>query len=113
VLDIPYHFQNKPVVIKDIFNKLISVVKQIGKVNINVVSSAILLKKNTTYIEIKPRKEYLLIAFYLAGERKEFPVSRSLRISRQRVVHTIHLQHPGDIDDTVIGLLRESYSLID
>ena len=111
-IEIDSHFANKPAVIKEIYEKLLLRVNEIVKVNINVVKSAIFLKTSSTFIEIKPRKEYLLIAFYLDRELKEFPIAGTLQISKNRIVHEIHLQKPDDINRQVISLLKESYKLI-
>jgi hypothetical protein len=112
VIDIESHFKNKPQVIRDIFDKLTAVVKTIGETDINVVKSAIFLKKRTTFIEIKPKKEYVLIAFYLENEVTEFPVVRSLQTSKNRIAHVVHLQHPDEINTQLITWLKQSYKLI-
>lgn len=111
-IDAVDHFKNKPPVIKAIYDKLIATVNKIGPVTINAVKSAIFLKTKSTYIEIKPKKEYVLIAFFLDKEVKEFPISRVVQLSKNRFAHVIHLQNPTDINKQVIVWLKESYKLI-
>jgi hypothetical protein len=111
-MDVIDHFENKPAIIKKTYEKLIDTVKPIGPVTIHAVKSAIFLKTNTTYIEIKPGKSHLLIGFYLAREVEGYPISKITRLSKNRFVHTIHLQSPADINRQVASWLKESYKLI-
>jgi hypothetical protein len=111
-IDIADHFKNKPEIIKKIYDKIIETVNQIGEVNIVAVKSAIFLKTNSTYIEIKPKKKFLLIAFYLDKEVKEFPITRTVQLSKNRIVHIIHFDHPDGINRRVKSWLKQSYMLI-
>lgn len=106
------HFKNKPPVVKEIYDKLITTVNKIGPVTINAVKSAIFLKTKSTYIEIKPKKKYVVIAFYLDKEVNESPISRVVQLGKNRFAHLIHLQNPTDINKQVIDWLKESYKLI-
>lgn len=105
------HFANKSPVVKATFNRLTEVVDSIGEVNINVLRSAIFLKTDSTFLEIKVKKDYLIIAFFMDTEINEFPVSSTLQISRNRIVHTIHLEKPEDITPQIIAWLEHSYKL--
>lgn len=105
-------FKGKPDIIKETYDKLVEVVNKIGEVKVTAVKSAIFFKTKSTYIEIKPRKEYLFIAFYLDKEVKEFPISRTLQLSKNRVVHVVHLGTPSDINKQLIDWLKQSYKLI-
>jgi len=106
------HFKNKPPIIKTTFNKLITRVNKITPVTVHVLKSAIYLKTSSTFVEIKPKREYLLIAFYLNKEVKDLPISKVIRLSKNRFVHEIHLQDPSDINKQVIDFLKESYKLL-
>jgi hypothetical protein len=87
-------------------------VKKICDFQINAVKSAIFFKIQSTYIAIKPKRDCLVIEFYLENEVNEFPVSRAVRLSKKRVAHEIHLQHPDEINAQIISWLKQSYKLI-
>ena len=61
---------------------------------------------------MKPRKDHVEIEFQLGREIREFPVYRSLRVSRNRVVHLAVIEDPRDVDRELLDWLRESYELI-
>lgn len=106
------HFQNKPPEIKLLFDQLLRRISEIGETRQSVVKSAIFLKKEATFMEIKARKDYIELGFYLDEEIKEFPIIRTLRVSKNRIEHVIHLHQSSDIDDQLMHYLRRSYSII-
>ena len=110
--DLDMHFRNKPDALLATYKKLLSVTQAFGPYDINVVQSAIFLKTKSTYVEVKTRKTHLILAFFLGREVTEFPMSRAVRMSKNKVAHELHLQHPDDIDAQVIGWLKESYELV-
>ena len=110
--DFDTHFLNKPAIIKETYDQLIEVVGKIGKVHINVLKSAILLKTTSTFLEIKPKKDYLIIAFFLDKEITDFPISKTLQISKNRIVHVVHIEKPDDLTEQIISWLTQSYQLI-
>jgi hypothetical protein len=112
IIDIDFHFRNKPEHIEKTYGKLIASIRKIGRFETNCVKSAIFLKTATTYLEIKPKKDFLLIGFYLDKEVKEFPIFKTVKLSENRIVHEIRLHHPREINAKVISLLKESYKLI-
>jgi hypothetical protein len=106
------HFLRKPVEIKEIYEKLAGKLADIGTLQTSIVKSAIFLKKESTYLEIKVKNDYLLIAFYLDREGLEYPIVRTLQISKNRFVHVVHLYKSEDIDEQLIKWLTLSYQLI-
>ena len=42
----------------------------------------------------------------------EFPVYRIVPISKNRLVHCVMLDNPDQVDEKLVGLLKESYELI-
>lgn len=112
VSDLEEHFQKKPEFLREIFNLLLDEVDHIGETSLSIVRSAIFLKKQSTYLEIKVRKDHLLVGFYLARELSGLPIVKTLKISKNRIVHVVNLYNPKDVDEQLKGWLRESYSLI-
>ncbi len=106
------HFRNKPDTLRATYEKLLSVTREFGPYDINVVQSAIFLKTKSTYVEVKTRKTHLIIMFFLGREVTEFPMSRAVRMSKNKVAHELHVQQPDDIDEQVIRWLKESYELV-
>ncbi|HBS87953.1 MAG: hypothetical protein A2W91_10450 [Bacteroidetes bacterium GWF2_38_335] len=112
VTKVEKHFKNKSENVRKIFDKLLEKVMGIGPVNVYAVKSAIFLKTSSSFLEIKVRKKFVEINFCLGREVNEFPVSKFQRLSKNRVAHTIHIDHPDEIDKQMITWLKEAYLLI-
>lgn len=102
----------KPEPLISLYHLLINSVKKFGPLQIQTVQSAILVKTGSTFLEIKFAKDHLRIAFYLDHETKEFPVVKSLRVSKNRVAHVVCLGKKEDLDSQMINWLKHSYLLV-
>jgi hypothetical protein len=65
------------------------------------------------FLAVLPRKRHLEIRFTLdhalAGPR----IQRSSRIAAHRHKHSVHLTDPGELDDILLGWVREAHQLAD
>jgi hypothetical protein len=111
-IELEEHFAKKPPVIREIFDALIRAIADIGEIQVNVVKGAIFLKTDTTFVEIKTKKDCLLLAFYLAQEEQGPAIARTVEVSKNRVAHVLRLTHPDDLSEQVVSWLRQSYELI-
>lgn len=111
---IPYadHLKEKSATIKSLFNKLHTISKSFGPIEIQSVKSAILFKSSSTFLEVKFRKDHLRIGFYLDEEVNDFPVIRTLRISKNRVGHVVLISRLSDIDKQLTQWLKHSYQIV-
>jgi hypothetical protein len=112
VFDVADHFNKRPPLIKDIYNKLIDSVRPFAEFDIGAVRSAIFFRSGTTYIEIKPKKQCLSIYFYLDEKTDDTVIKSGLEISERRIVHTADLFKPDDVNKTLLAHLKRSYELI-
>jgi len=105
------HFINKQPYIKEIYNRLIEMLAPIGPTQLQVIKSAIYLKKRSTFVAIKARKDHLMIEFSLNKEMTHVKIEKTIRLSAHRIVHVIHLARVDDIDPQLIQWLGQAYSL--
>jgi len=112
IVDVDEHFKNRPQILKEVYDKIISTIERFGPFKINSVKASINIKILSTYLEFKVKKDYLFLAFYLDRSVDEFPVHRIVLLSKNRIVHYINLDHPEQVDKKLISLLKESYDLI-
>ena len=102
----------KTEVTRKIYNKLIAAVQQFGDFDISAAKSDIYLKHPGTFMAIKPRKDSVELEFYLPEVNDEFPIYKTLRTSKNRVVHYIRLDDPKQVDKQLIAWMKISYALI-
>ena len=103
--------KNRPPVIIQIHNRIIQAVKKIGPFSVSPINDYIMLKKEATFVRIRPRKKYLDIFFFLPEKSDEFPIFQSAQTSRHRFIHIARFEKPSDITRSVIGWIQQSYNL--
>ena len=106
------HLENKPDFVKNILQKLTGIVTGFGDVLVDPVKTAINFKAGATFLSAKVKKDCLQLEFQLTREVDEFPIYRSVRVSRARILHFAVLEDPRDIDGALAKWLREAYDLI-
>lgn len=95
-----------------IYDRIISIAETNGRFAETATSKAIFLKNNGTFLAIKPMNNRIDLEFFLDREDLIFPVSRSLRISRNRIVHFISIDDVTQADEQLAAWIKESYELI-
>jgi len=106
------HLRNKSPEVAETVEKILAELHDIGNVTVEAVKTAIQVKAGATFLSMKPKKDHVEIEFQLGREIREFPVYRSLRVSRNRVLHLAAIEGPDDVDRTLVEWLRESYELV-
>ena len=105
-------FKNRPLALKKAFDKIIRAVVRFGNVNVSAVQTSIQVKSRSTFIGIRAMKDHLKVEFWLRSETKEFPVYKSVRFSKNRIVHCVALQQPREVNKQLLLWLRESYEIV-
>ena len=100
---------SKSEITRKIYKKLITAIQQFGPFDISAARKDIYLKHPGTFLAIKPKKDELDVEFYLSALTDEFPVYKTLRTSKNRVVHYVRLDDPKQIDKQLIHWLQLSY----
>jgi hypothetical protein len=106
------HLRNKPETIRNVVLDLISEVELFGPIELNPVKSVIQVKAGATFLSIKPKKDFVELEFQLGEEIDQFPIHKTVRISRNRVLHFIYIQSGEDINDQLKTWLKDSYLLV-
>ncbi len=111
-LNLEDHLRNKSEEIKNIVNDLLIEIGQFGPIELNPVKSVIQVKAGATFLSIKPKKDYIELEFQLGQEIDQFPIHRTIRISRNRVLHLLYIQNQEDINDQLLDWIKSSYLLV-
>jgi len=111
-LNLEDHLRNKPETIRNVVLDLISEVELFGPIELNPVKSVIQVKAGATFLSIKPKKDFVELEFQLGEEIDQFPIHKTVRISRNRVLHFMYIQSGEDINDQLKMWLKDSYLLV-
>jgi hypothetical protein len=105
------HFQNKNRNVKAVYDKILRETKKFGKINVSPVQSSIMLKNVSTFLNIRLMKNCVDVDFFLHEETNEFPVYKTFRYTKSKVVHYVRLEDPAEVDKQLVNWLKISYSL--
>ncbi len=106
------HFKNKPGQIRMIFDRLMQEAHQFGDISVNPVKTSIQVKAGATFLSVRTKRDRVEIEFQLGREIAKLPITRSFRISKNRVLHTAVLERFDQVNKELVGWLQESYELI-
>lgn len=108
----PYaHLDDKDPNVRKTYDKLQHVVMKFGNVKISPTKSTIMFVSKSTFLAVKPKKEWLDIEFLLDKEVHEYPVHKVVRSNKSRVAHFVRLEKPKDLTAKLIALLKISYKI--
>jgi hypothetical protein len=83
----------------------------IGPHAIVPVKTMILLRASANFGGIVVRRHWLFLEFMLARSLSDARIHKSERFGR-RYSHHVRLASPADVDDQIVGWLRESYRTV-
>lgn len=106
-------FENKDPLVKKIYGCIYYELKKFGKdIRITAAKNAVFAKAPSTFAAFKPKKKALSIEFLLREEVNEFPIEKTLRISKNRVAHSLHIESPEEVDRQLLNWLRQAYETV-
>ena len=95
----------------EIYQKLLIPLKNLKGVKINPVKNIILLSVNTNFLAIKPKVNRLEIEFISHLKIDEFPVHKSVSVSKTKYANFIKLDNTSDVDKQLIDWLINAYMI--
>ena len=105
------HLENKSPNVRNIYKKLLKAVTKFGDVTVSPTKSTIMFVSNSTFVAVKPKRNWIDIEFLLDEEVNEFPIHKTFRANKSRVAHFVRLERPKDVNARLVGWLRASYIL--
>lgn len=111
-LDVAQHLSTKSPRVKETFDCLLRRVEPFGQVTINPVKTSIQFKSSATFLSVVLKKDHLIVHFFLSTETDRPPIFKSIRVSKNRVVHFAVLEGPRDVSARLVKWLKESYDLV-
>jgi hypothetical protein len=109
--DLDHHFLGKAPAVRAIFDRVLDVVSQLGPVTVLPEKTRIALHARMSFAAFMPRARWLDGHLVLA-RRVESPRFRRVdTYSARNVVHVLRLTAPEEVDDEIVRLLAEAYSV--
>ena len=105
------HFEGKEPIVQEIYSRLLIRLKEFGPVTESAKKTSIHLDHKTSFGGIHPRKNYINLVIRTNYELANVRVSKSEQVSKNRFHHTIKLEKAEDIDEELLGWLKDGYEL--
>lgn len=103
--------QGKPDHVIKTWEKLNASIRKLKEYHFSPIKDYIMVKHESTFLTIKPRKNYVDISFFLDQPCDEFPIFTSIHMSKNRILHGARLESPEAVNATVTGWIKASYQL--
>lgn len=97
---------------KELFEQLLEYLQTFDGIEVIYLKTCIQFRINATFLSIYPKKGRLELEFQLNREDDQFPIYQCIRISRNRVLHKIAIEEPGEFDGQLKIWLLDAYNTI-
>ena len=105
------HFADKEPVVRQIYDRLLATARRLGPVTEDPKKTSIHLVNSTALAGIATRKSHLILTLKSDRLLDSPRIHRSERTSAKRYHHQLKLSSPADVDDELVGWLREAFAL--
>jgi hypothetical protein len=105
------HFAGKELVVRRIFEELMSAVEEFGPVTVYAQKTRIVFQARTRFVAIMPRKRWLTGQFWLKKQAEHPRIYRVEMFTYRDYGHMFRLLKPEDMDESFMELLHEAYAL--
>ena len=105
------HFENKPDIILDIYDKLLLESRKFGSVKESPNNSSIHLLNKFGFAGVYTRKKYILLHIHLTEPIDNERIQKIEQISKNRYKHVVKLSSITDVDNELLNWLKKAYKL--
>ena len=109
--DINSIFHDKPPEIHNLYNALVSRVKELGLMEVHVAKWNITLRSQSTFMSIFPEKKDLVLAIIRNEPLDDFPVYQSYQSSKKRWINHVKIETIEEIDAQLLGWIEDAYKI--
>ena len=111
VFTVSSHFEGKSPGVRKIYDQLLKSLRKFGRVTEDPKKTSIHLVNVTALAGVATRKDYLILTIKGDHPLKSPRIHRSEQPSAKRFHHEVKLASPADVDQELVGWLKEAYAL--
>ena len=102
-------FKKFPSFIFNLYRRIHNEVVTFGSVKVYPVKNGIMYSVNSTFLALKPHHSYLTVEFVSTVKHDEFPIEKSVSISKTKYINILKIDSPEAIDGQLLTWLNEAY----
>ena len=99
--------------LREAFERLRDAAVEFGDQRVYASHHSIMFSRKSCYFFVRPQRNRLEVVFWLAREITAPPVRKSLKTSKVKYAHVVHLVHRDQVEAPLTEWLREAYGLQD
>ncbi len=107
------HFAGKPLATREVYDRLLAVLREIGPVVEEAKKTSIHLVRSSALAGVEVRKDYLLLNIKSDHPLESPRIAKSERLSARRFHQKVRLSSPEEVDAELKGWLQGAYDLSD
>jgi hypothetical protein len=97
--------------VNDLYRRLITEVNKFGKITVEEKKTSFHVKSSAAFAGIHPRKKYFVLNIVSAAPIKSDRIVEQEQVSAHRFHNRVKIEKKEDIDQELLGWLKEAYSL--
>jgi hypothetical protein len=103
------YFSTGPERERPIFEAVMRHLDTVGPVHVEPVSVGIFLKRDRSFAELRPMRQWVALTFSLSHTVAHPRITRKVQPYGGRYYHVAQLRDPADLDEKICGWLTEAY----
>jgi hypothetical protein len=96
---------------RELFDVLLAAVRTVGPVELDVKLSGVAFMTRVRFAGAKIRRDRIRAAFWLRRAIESPRIVRTERIPPDNLIYEVDVRDPADVDDELVGWLREAYEI--
>ena len=109
--DLEHHFAGTPPEIRRIYDRFVAAVKALGPVTVLPEKTRIAFQVRMSFAQVTPKKSWLDGHVVLARRLENPRFTKIETFSPRNHLHAFRIRSMSEIDDEVVGWLREAYEV--
>src|SRR6476620_7587617 len=109
--DLDHHFDGREPIVRELFDLVVTAVRAIGPVTVLPEKTRIAFQVRMSFAQVTPRKSWLDGHVVLARRLENPRFNRIETFSPRNHLHAFRIRGESEIDDEVLGWLREAYEV--
>ena len=107
------YFSTGPAHERPVFDAVRGYLRTLGPVHVEPVSVGIFIKKDGSFVELRPMTRWVAMSFPLPRKVIHARIARKPISAGRRIYHVVNLADPTDLTVEVRDWLAESYAFVD
>ena len=104
-------FLGKDEQVQSTYHRLLVALHALGPFEVEPKKTSIHLVRTVGFAGVHPRKSYLILNLRTASALTSPRITKSEHVSKNRFHNEVKLTSPHDIDEELLGWLKEAYAL--